>query len=81
MKYFILDPSGKAWTQTKIKADYLSYHWLKLYNDDLTDKGMGMIKPSSLNSLYPTREEFNRLKETWNKTLTNLDKHLAENQF
>ena len=42
MKYFILDPSGKAWTQTKLKADYLGYHWLKLYNDDLTDKGMGM---------------------------------------
>jgi len=81
MKYFKLDPSGTAWTHTKLKADHLGYHWLKLYNDDLTDKGMGMIKPSSLNSLYPTREEFNRLKETWNKTLTNLDKHLAENQF
>ena len=75
MKYFILDPSGKAWNETKLKADYLSYIWLKLYNDDLTEKGIGMYKPS------PTREEFNRLKETWSKTLANLDKHLAEDQF
>ena len=81
MKYFKLDPSGTAWTQTKLKADHLGYHWLKLYNDDLTDKGMGMIKPSSLNSLYPTREEFNRLNETWKETLANLDKHLAEDNF
>ena len=81
MKYFILDPSGKAWTQTKLKADHLGYHWLKLYNDNLTEKGMGMIKPYSLNSLYPTREEFARLKETCSKTHANLDKYLEEDQF
>ena len=75
MKYFILDPSGKAWTQTKLEADYLGYHWLKLYNDDLTDKGMGMVRPS------PTREEFTRLKETWSKTLANLNHHLEEDKF
>ena len=75
MKYFKLDPSGKAWNETKLNADYLSYHWLKLYNDDLTEKGIGMVKPA------PTREEFNRLKETWKETLANLDQHLAEDKF
>ena len=75
MKYFILDPSGRAWIETELRADHLSYHWIKLYNDDSTEKGMGMIKPS------PTREEFTRLRKTWKETLENLDKHLEEDKF
>jgi len=75
MKYFILDPSGKAWTQTELRADHLSYRWLEIYNDDLTLKGMGMVRP------FATREEFNNLKKTWKETLENLDKHLAEDNF
>ncbi|NQW26292.1 MAG: hypothetical protein HQ474_00150 [Flammeovirgaceae bacterium] len=73
MKYYIL--TGSTWSETELTTDRLSYRWIKLYNDDLSVKGIGMIKPP-LN-----REEFQKLKESWSETLANLNYHLEEDQF
>ena len=45
MRYFELNFNGTKWIETKLSDINISYHWIKLYNDDcLTVKGIGMYK-------------------------------------
>ena len=44
---------NNVWTKTKLNDKYLSWHWILLYNDDLTEKGIGM---------YPTKVDTMKLK-------------------
>jgi hypothetical protein len=41
--YFYTIQEGK-WKQTDINTINLSWHWITLYNDDLTIKGIGMYE-------------------------------------
>ena len=44
---------NNVWTKTKPNDEHLSWHWILLYNDDLTEKGIGM---------YPTKVDTMKLK-------------------
>ncbi len=37
------------WKQTDINIANLSWHWITLYNDDLSIKGIGMYERINLN--------------------------------
>jgi hypothetical protein len=44
MKLYVLNIQGTEWVETQLNEVNVSYKWIKLYNDDLTEKGIGMYK-------------------------------------
>ena len=48
--YYKLNDNGTKWVLSTLTAEVLIYKWIKLYNDDLSYKGIGMYK-NNLNNL------------------------------
>lgn len=48
--YYKLNTQGTKWVLSTLNAEVLTYKWIKLYNDDLSYKGIGMYK-NNLNKL------------------------------
>ena len=46
-KYYKLNEQGTEWVLSTLTPDVLSYRWIKLYNDDLSFKGIGMYPKSN----------------------------------
>jgi|AntAceMinimDraft_13_1070369.scaffolds.fasta_scaffold56911_2 hypothetical protein len=40
--YFTIE--NNVWVKTKLTPEKLSWHWFKLYDNNLKEKGIGMIK-------------------------------------
>lgn len=45
--YYKLNEQGTEWVLSTLTPDVLSYRWIKLYNDDLSYKGIGMYPKSN----------------------------------
>lgn len=45
-KFYILEKNN--WIETKIKPENISFHWIKLYDDEFNFKGIGMYKKQTL---------------------------------
>jgi hypothetical protein len=45
--YYKLNDQGTKWVLSTLTPDVLSYRWIKLYNDDLSYKGIGMYPKSN----------------------------------
>ena len=51
-KFYELNSNGTKWIPSTLNATNIRWHWITLYNDDLTKKGIGMYpKKASLKSL------------------------------
>jgi len=44
MKLYVLNAQGTEWVEAQLNEVNISYKWIKLYNDDLSEKGIGMYK-------------------------------------
>ena len=44
MKLYVLNAQGTEWVEAQLNEVNISYKWIKLYNEDLTEKGIGMYK-------------------------------------
>ena len=42
--YYIL--KNNTWVKTKLNPENISYRWIKLYNDNLQQIGIGIYKPN-----------------------------------
>lgn len=42
--YYILE--NNTWVKTKLTPENISYRWIKLYNDNLQQIGIGIYKPN-----------------------------------
>ena len=49
-KYYLLNAQGTKWVLSTLTPNFLSYKWIKLYNEDLSFKGIGMY-PKKNNKL------------------------------
>ena len=45
-KFYILE--NNKWIETKITPEKISFHWIKLYDDEFNFKGIGMYKKQLL---------------------------------
>ena len=50
-KYYLLNEQGTKWILSTLTPNFLSYKWIKLYNEDLSFKGIGM---------YPKNNKLNK---------------------